>query len=195
MKIDLSKLVQIEVKEITKESLIFTKETKSWCHRPYAKHPHGCINIGKISCAAPYSESIKNKYNFFYLIYGKFDFKKYKEIKREMWEKEYPNKRITEDGLGNILHWQGSIKRMLKDKIKELYRLELFNKLFLFGSGSGFTTNDDIISFRQDKIYSMESSGIDVFTTLSNNKIPFEYPAQNFILIVCLLCSRDRLRK
>jgi hypothetical protein len=89
-----------------------------------------------------------------------------------------------------VLYWQSSVKKQLKDFISKIYDTNPNTSLFLLSCGSGFKN----LTIPQSKIYSMEAAGIDVFNTLKRNKIKFELKPENFVLLVNLLCSRNKLK-
>jgi uncharacterized pyridoxamine 5'-phosphate oxidase family protein len=89
-----------------------------------------------------------------------------------------------------VLYWQGSVKRRIKTILKQIYRKNPNNQFYLFASGSGFK---EILN-NQEKIYSMEAAGIDVFKTLRNNDIEFEIKPKKFLLLVNLLCAARPLK-
>ncbi len=186
---DISKLVELEKLEINKDSIYFTNKIKRWCQLPYKNHKNGCPNYNKNPLCPPNSPDFKiniHNYNYFYLIYAIFNFKKYKELRKL----ENPDR--TNAQINCVLYWQGSIKKMLKDNIRYIFInnhiIAVQNNFYLLGCGSGF--NDKLLKKYQYKIYSMESVGIDVFKTLMANGIDYELKPKNKILLVCLLCSK-----
>lgn len=179
--------IEIHELEINKDSIHITMKTKQWCTLPYKNNKKGCPNYNRnILCPpnSPYFGSYIDNYNYFYLIYAIFDFKTYKEIKKI----DTPNK--TDAQISCVRYWQGSIKRLLKLHIKDIYTNNFNNitNFHLLGCGSGFKSNF-FVKFQQ-YIYSMESVGIDVFRTLKNNNINFDIKAIDKVNLVCLLCSK-----
>lgn len=173
-------LIKINVKQITKDSIIFVPLnegiplTDEWCRKEYEGHPNGCINYGKPLCPpnTPYLKEDILKYHYFYLIYITFNFKRYKELQKEI----HPT---WKDGmLGNSRHWQGQIKKIFKKYIPA----KKSDSLFL-ACGSGI-----------DSYYSMEAVGINVLSTYQKNKIKFEagvkHKIENYIVMSCLICSK-----
>jgi predicted metal-binding protein len=178
--------LNISYHEINKDSIKFTTKTRRWCRLPYLKHPNGCPNYGKNSLCppkAPFLKTTIDKFNHFYLIIGKFNLVKYKKgmLRR------HPN--WSDRQAKCVLYWQGSAKKHMKEYIKTIYEKHTENNMFLLSSGSGFKN----VKIPQKKIYSMEAAGINVFETLRKNNIEFELKPENYILLVNLLCSSEKV--
>jgi predicted metal-binding protein len=158
--------------EIIKDSIEYKENIGEWCKKPYPGHKHGCPNYGKKELCPPFSKFMKDnieKYHYFYLIYAEFDFRGYKDemsILLPDW---------TEKQLGCCLYWQTQLKNKFYTYVKEF----ITSTDLLLGCGSGFGKN----------IQSMESGGINVFKTLTNNNILYEDRPKNKIVLCCLLCS------
>jgi DNA modification methylase/predicted metal-binding protein len=189
-KIEFEPLTMLKSKTIQKSSIVFSEECHrgDWCLRPYDRHPKGCPNYNKELCPphSPYFKKEVDNYKYFCLIYIVFDFKEYKNLRREK------HKDWSERQLGNRRHWQNSVKKLLKDEILRIYGLNRQNiRKYLLSCGSGFNNN----SFKkyQDKVYSMEAVGINVLSTLGLNKIKYKRNPKNFVNLVCLLCSNERI--
>ena len=187
MKVFNNKLIDIHYKEIAKTSIFFTNKTHKWCILPYPGHPKGCPNYNKNQLCPP---SIMNftgeldKFKFFYLVYAKFDLYNYK---KEML-KIHPN--WSERQATCVLYWQSSVKKHLKEYIKNIYVKNNKKSIYILSCGSGF--QDD--TFLQEDVYSMEAVGINVFKTLKKNEILFELKPKNFVLLLNLLCTKARLK-
>lgn len=189
-KIDFELLTKLNSKTIQKSSIVFSEECHrgDWCLRPYDRHPKGCPNYNKELCPphSPYFKKEVDNYKHFYLVYIIFDFKEYKNLRREK------HKEWSERQLGNRRHWQNSVKKLLKEEVLRIYGLNRQNiRKYLLSCGSGFNNN----SFKkhQDKVYSMEAVGINVLSTLGLNKIKYKRNPEDFINLVCLLCSNERI--
>ena len=115
------------------------------------------------------------EYKFFYLIYAKFDFKQYKELRKE----EHSN--WSENQVKCVLYWQNSVKKLLSEFIN---MLTLTKQDYILGCGYGLK-----IKFRK-YVGSMENSCINVFSTCKLNGIKLEIRPKNIIYLVCLLCSK-----
>jgi len=175
-------LVKIKDKIIDGNSIVFTKKTRLWCQLPYPGHSGGCPNYNKCKLCPPYSPympNLKDKYDKFKLIYATFDFKKYKELRKQ------ENSSLSEAQVRCILYWQSQIKKLLKEELNPHFS-GIFNidDLYLFGCGSGFSLK------YQPEVFSMESVGIYVMKTLENNNISFELKPKNYVILVCLLCYK-----
>jgi hypothetical protein len=177
MKIDFKELVKIKHKKTSLDKIIFYPEVLKFCSIPYKNNNEGCPNQ-EICKEAPYFEELED-YNHYYLIYAKFDFKKYKFLRKT----QNPTFFNSEGRLTCCLYWQNSVKRVIKD-----YFINLWNKgnrFYLLGSGSVYS-----LPF-QEKIFSMEAAGINVFSTLKLNQIGFELKIKNTITLCNLLCSNE----
>jgi len=171
---DIRDLVEIFEKDISRDTITVTKKCALWCQLPYRNHKKGCPNFGKEECP-PYTELFdKRPYDKFRLMYAVFDFKTYKERMK----KRHPE--WSESQCGNLLYWQGSIKKMLKDRIKKLNS----RGLYILGCGSGFS-----LPF-QKYVPSMEAVGVYVLDVLKKNGINFEVKPKNKVVLVCLLCFK-----
>lgn len=185
--IDISKLTKLKWKKIEIDKIVTTKEC--WCQRPYIRHPKGCPNYGKNELCPgddkeiPKFEDMKDGYQFFYLLYAKFDFKTYLELMKKKFPDWSENKRKTN------IYYQKSIQKLLKDKIKELMIKN--PPFFIIFCGSGL--KDAKINRRQQKVYSMEAMGINVFSTCKWNKIKLERKPEKIIRLCCLLCSNYKI--
>jgi len=179
-------LLTIKIVYIEKDSIVFTPKTHKWCTLPYIYHPKGCPNYNKNDLCPPNVRIMDEKmkeYNFFYLIYGTFNIFQYRNYMLNI----HPN--WSERKASCVLYWQGAVKKILKEYIKRIYRINPEKKFYLFSSGSGFIIKE----FQQHEIYSMEAAGINVFKTLKNNGISYEIKPINFIKLVNLLCSFEEI--
>jgi len=182
------KLVRIKWKKIKEGTIIHYPEVAGFCSRSYPDHPEGCPNIRKCDKRRiPDFETINTIHSFrhFYLVYAEFDFKTYLELKREDWNKR--GLKITERRLRNLLHWQSSIVKMIKEYIESIYNINR-ERFFVFGCGAGYK-----LSF-QKWVGSMEHSWINVFSTMKLNGIKLEIKPENKIFLCNLLCSKKRLK-
>ena len=181
-----SELVKISFKEINGDTICFTHKTHRWCTLPYSGHPNGCPNYNKNVLCPPKAQSLKNlilKYNFHYLIYGKFDIKQHKAKLK----KKYPH--WSDKQTGCVLYWQSSVKKYLREFIEQIYSKNPNKSLYLLACGSGFKNG----FINQKDVYSMEAGDINVFKTLKDNNIPFELKPKNYVLLVNLLSTDKRL--
>jgi len=185
-KINFKPLTEIKVKKIEEKTIIRYPEVLLFCYYPYPNHPKGCPNTYKchFEKEAPYFSEVveKNRFNHYYLVYINFNFAKYKTLR----EKENPEFFNSEARLKCLIYWQNSVKSLLKKKIKELILEQ--KGLFIAGCGSGMK-----IKGYPEYVYSMEIMGINVFSTLKLNKIPFELKPKNKIILCSLICSKNEL--
>lgn len=178
---EFGKLTKIHWKEIKEDTIIRYPEVKDLCYYAYPRHPKGCPNVEKCYNAPDFDTIIDfgEQYECYYLLWIDFNFKEYKKLRRE----EHPE--WSERQIRSVLYWQNSIKKLLKNKIESIAKRNEIS--YVFGCGSGFS-----LSF-QKIIYSMESTGINVFSTLKLNKINFELKPKDKIILCCLLCSNSEI--
>lgn len=182
----LKDLIKIHSLRINKETIHITKKTRLWCQLPYPNHPQGCPNYKKNPLCPPkvkFMKEIIEVFQYFYLIYAIFNLKNQRERMLSI-HPEWSNKQAN-----CLLYWQGSVKKELKDYIKRIILLNDNVKIFILSCGSGFKLKN----CNQEKIYSMEAVGINVFHTLKNNNIGFEIKPKNKVILTNLLCSNKPL--
>lgn len=176
---EIRKFITVTMKKIKPETVIFDKNVRDWCKIPYAGHPNGCPNYGKKSTCPPkskYMEKIKSKYKFFYLIYVTFDFKNYKEYRKD----NFGDKEPTERQEKCLIYWQNSTNKALRDFVRPMLRSDRL----LLSCGSGLFNSQ-----------SMESAGIFVFRTFQLNNIYYEKRPNDTVVISVLLCSKDEITR
>jgi predicted metal-binding protein len=181
-------ITNIKRYKIRKETIILTKETHKWCQRGYKGNEGGCPNYGKKELCPPHSAFLGgfiDLYSQFYLLVCGLDLITYKEIRAS----RHPQ--WSERQLEHPYYWQGSIKKILRREILNVLKLNPKKKLYLSGTGSGFSTKE--LKRFQKKIYSMESLGINVFSTLRLNHIRIEKEPKTNLKMVCLICSNKKL--
>ncbi len=183
----IKELVQINWKEIKEDTIIHYPEIKDLCYRSYPNHSKGCPNIDKC-----YHLNIPNfeilleygKFNHFYLVYAKFDFKKYKELRKS----EHPN--WTENQVKCVLYWQNSVKKQLIDYINVINFIN--KKAYILGCGSGMKFKK--LPNYQKRVASMEHVCINVFSTMKLNGIKLEIIPKKIIYLICLICSQKQIK-
>lgn len=182
MEIDFNDLSEIKHKEIEFGTIIYYPEVyEKLCYYPYPNHLKGCPNINKCrNLNVPYFGNLiyRLNYNYYYLVYIDFNFKRYKEL-RKISNPEFFN---TEDRIKCVLYYQNSLKYVIKKYIELIYKQN--KDFYVFGFGSGLN-----LSF-QEPVASMEAVGINVFSTMKLNKIPFEIKPVNKIVFCSLLLSK-----
>jgi len=182
---NITELVKImNLISIKKETIIRYKEVKDLCGYRYKGHKKGCPNIENCK-KIPFFDDIKeaNK-KYYYLLIANFDYGMYQRLRSS------ENPLWSQDKVRCVLYWQNSVKKMLKDEINEINDInKLFDDLYVLGCGSGFKLK------WQKEVYSMESTGINVFSTLKLNHIKYDIKAINNVKLVCLLCSNQIIYK
>lgn len=179
---DFKKLSKIGWKEIEEKTIIRYPEVLDLCAYPYPNHPKGCPNINKCYYSIPYFDILLDcgEYKYFYLVYLEFDFKQYKEFRK----RENPEFFNTENRLKCVLYWQGVLRKIIKDYIKNIYKMN--KDFYVLGCGSG-------LNILSKKYASMEASGINVLSTMKLNGIKFEVKPKNKVVLCNLLCSKNKL--
>jgi len=192
---DFKELVIIKSLKIEKESIILNDNAiGAWCQRSYIGHKKGCPNYNKNLLCPPnsiYFRDIIDNYNHFYILYADFDFENYIILRKKEAEESEIQDYWTERRLRSVLYWQESVKKILKERVAFIYKINPEKEIFLLSCGSGF--NDQEIVKYQDKIYSLESVGINVFSTLKLNNIKLEINPEKRIRLVCLFASVKKL--
>lgn len=182
---DFNDLSKIKHKEIEFNTIIHYPEVyEKLCYYPYPDHPKGCINVDKCkNLDVPYFGNLiyRLNYEYYYLVYLIFNFKRYKEIRKV----ENPVFFNTENRLKCVLYYQNSLKYIIEKYIELIYRQN--KDFYVLGCGSGLN-----LSF-QKPVASMEAVGINVFSTMKLNKIHFEVKPVNKIVFCNMLMSRFRL--
>lgn len=177
-RLSLDGFMTISARRIDPSTILFSEKVRSYCKYPYPMpnptHPDGCPNYGKNPLCPPnsrYRTDILTIYDIFVLVWVRFDISAYTEMMKSR------HAGWTTPQLRNSRLWQGTVKKSLRDFIsrKFLYIDEVL------GAGSGFPG-----------CQSMESAGINVFTTLSRNKISFDKKAKEHVTLVALLLMDSR---
>jgi hypothetical protein len=183
---NIKELVELmDLVEIKKETIIRYREVKLLCSYSYKGHKKGCPNVENCK-NIPFFDKIReiNK-KYFYLLIANFDYEKYQEI-RSLEKPEWSRNKIR-----CVLYWQNSVKKMLKENIEFIFENNFLENdyLYILGCGSRFK-----LSF-QKEVFSMESTGINVFSTLKLNHIEYDLKAINNVKLVCLLCSNQKIER
>lgn len=184
---DISEFITINYVDITRDTIILSKNTKEWCKRPY-NNKNGCPNINNDKCKnAPYfNDIIDNTYKYFLIIYAEFDLEQYIKIRMK------ENSQISNAQAKCVLYWQNSVKMRLKQAISHiLYYNYAFNSFpfKIFSCGSGFNI------LGGSHIYSMEACGINVFSTMRLNGVKMEIKPEHKVRLVCLICAQTPIKK
>ena len=122
---DFDALVKIKVISIKRKTIKITPKTFLYCKFPYKNNKNGCPNYNKCDLCPPNTTLINlDKFNYFYLVYAKFDYFRYWLYRLFEAIKTDNLKFWTTQRLNSLLYWQSSIKKKLKDKIKEIKLLQ-----------------------------------------------------------------------
>jgi predicted metal-binding protein len=131
------------------------KSPKSLCVKPYHGHKKGCPNYGKYTLCppdAPMFDEIFDMTKDIYCVYYAYDIKSH----MEKMKKKHPD--WSDRQLRNVLYWQGTAKKLHREKIKEF--LKEYEPL-------GY------------EVISPEATGVDATKTLENAGIILEWPPKN----------------
>ena len=177
-------MVQIKIKKIKENTIIYYPEIEDLCYRQYPNHPKGCPNKAKCDhLNIPNFETILEygEYKHFYLIYAKFEYFKYWLLRLFEAIKTHTIDYWTSSRLECLLYYQNSVKKLLSDYIN---CLPLTSLNYVLGCGYGLKIKS------QKYVGSMENSCINVFSTCKLNGIKLEIRPKNKIHLVCLLCAK-----
>lgn len=162
--------VEIELRQIDSATIKFVPKTtiERLCRMPYPGHKHGCPN----HCPIEDRSDILQKYFNFILVLARYDLQAHKDQMKA----QHP---LWSDRMqGNCLHWQGHVKRVLKEAMIANSR----KGDLLFASGSGFVV-------RGEQVHSLECGCMHVFATLARNRIKFEPKPRHIVTLVGLICK------
>lgn len=179
--VDCIPLCKFATKRTTLEKISYLQKhlefRNRWCQIPYADHPHGCANYNnKPECPpkTPFFKDFCFMYSEFMLVWIEFDFQEYRhqmQVLHPQW---------TDRQLRNVLYWQGQVKKYLRTELQKLRTWQNFQPpIFLFKGWLGCGHYNEVCA--------MEATGINVFTTLKKNGIPYEIQPNKMVTLVCLL--------
>lgn len=99
--------------------IIHSRKTGEWCQIPYHGHPKGCPKYGQRGCppGAPFITELMDLKRPVYIAFSEFNLAAHISKKRA----KFP--RWTERQLRNVLYWQGTSRKQMKQraKIAQLY--------------------------------------------------------------------------
>jgi predicted metal-binding protein len=134
-------------KEIKFEDLIWEdiETIKKWCALKYRRHKKGCPNTGHCDYYIQNAKDIQKTYARTILVWTEWDIVTYANERR----KKFPN--ASEDSLRNLLYWQKSLKKKLREYITSKYPqgVQWFNA---------------------------EGGGVNFFKTMQKLELPLELP-------------------
>lgn len=177
---DITSLIKIYSKEISRDQIKITQNVRNLCKCPYEDHPNGCPNYNKHSLCppkAPIRFDILENYNNYNLVICKFNFKQYKKLIVKS-NPEFFNSRKR---IECVLYWQGSIKANIKGYIIKYF--PYFDDILACGSG---------FVIKRKEYQSMESGGLNVFYSLKKVGIPYEIKPKNIITMVTLVMNKKK---
>ncbi len=137
--------------------------SRSLCTREYKNHKHGCPNYGKRPDCPPDAPMFDEVFDIkqpIYAIFCTFDLEQHVKKMRE----KHPQ--WTEAQLSNVLYWQGTARKHLRDNI-----------------------NSFVANYREEGYYvttSPEAMGVNVTETLKRAGITLEWPAKEVVYKVAM---------
>ena len=167
----LENLVTVNSIEIAKETIPFTEKVRQWC-----KLGGGCPNYGNSPLCPPkaeYRANVVDQYNYFTLVYARFDLYAFKAImkaKHQDW---------SDRMCGNSRYWQKGVKAIMRQWIQE----KNLSYDDMLGCGGGFCGKQ-----------SMESAGIFVMLLYRRNHVEFELKPTTTVVLSALLMSKERIK-
>lgn len=130
-------------------SLVSSDKTGQWCQIPYPNHPKGCPNYGKRDHCPPLAIKLTNILDLsrpLYLVHSEFDLLRHVEKMKA----RHPH--WTDRQLKNVLYWQGTSRKQLKERVKI----------------AQYVTSCNIVS------YCPEGQGINVYATCAKSGLKLE---------------------
>lgn len=131
---------------------------RSFCLKPYAGHKKGCPNYGKKKHCPPNVPMFDQVFDIskdIYIIYSIFDLEEHVNKMKEK-HPDWSYRRLS-----NLLYWQGTVRKDLKDKIKEF--LKEYEPL-------GYSVT-----------LLPEAMGVNVTETLKQVNISLEWPPKKYV--------------
>ncbi len=131
----------------------YCKSPRALCIASYKNHKRGCPNYGKKADCPPLAPMFDEVFDMtkpIYAIYSVYDLKSHMEKMKS----RHPQ--WTETQLRNVLYWQGTAKKYLKENIQR------FKQIY---SDKGYYVT-----------CSPEAMGVDVLYTMRKAGVPLEWP-------------------
>jgi len=133
------------------DKLITTFKEAEWCKIPYPNHPYGCPNYGREGCpgcppSAIHIDSIIDRTEPVYFVYSEFDLEAHVEKMR------IRHPRWSERQLRNVLYWQQTSRKQLRERVAEAIKWTNLHHLF----------------------YCPEAHGVNVYATALKNGLRLE---------------------
>jgi len=182
--------------KVNLRDIVFDPKVQTYCINPNFK----CPSYGHSwACPpeAPYLEQEVSQYKQFYLIFVKYNLKKYTEKEKA----KHPSR--SEISIRNAFFMKNLLRNNLEQEIK-LFINEQQNsheeKLILWDGFCRVCSNErdkgctydagDPCRYPDNKRYSMEAVGIDVSQTVKNLKFNLEWPPNDFVYRFGLVCLK-----
>ena len=111
-----------------------TKRTGDWCRLPYPNHPKGCPNYNqKDTCPprAPYISNLLDLRRPLYIVNSEFNL----GVHMARMKQRHPH--WTERQLRNVLYWQNTSRKQMRDLVKTLMFLRGCNTSVECPEGAG----------------------------------------------------------
>jgi hypothetical protein len=129
--------------------LISSNKTGQWCQISYPNHPNGCPNYGRKHNCPPFAIKLTNILDIdrpIYIVYSEFN------LRNHILKMKNRHPQWTARQLRNVLYWQGTSRKQLKERVKV----------------AQYVTGCNFIS------YCPEGQGINVYTTCIKNGLKLE---------------------
>jgi predicted metal-binding protein len=178
------------------KDIFFDPKVQTYCINPNFK----CPSYGHSwACPpeAPYLEQEVSQYKQFYLIFVKFNLKKYTEKEKA----KHPSR--SEKSIRNAFFMKNLLRGNLEQEINQFlnqYQNSYEEKLILWDGFCRICSNErdkgctydagDPCRYPDNKRYSMEAVGIDVNQTVKNLKFNIEWPPNDVVYRFGLVCYK-----
>jgi len=159
-------IIQLEPNQL----VIEYKAHGYWCQLPYPGHPKGCPNFNKKEGCPPNVELFLETYQPpYYLITEIFD------IESHIKKMKTRHPEWSERQCRNLLYWQKSVNKKLKDKSKRYLS----------------SLDDDSMEL----IEIPEATGINIFQTCNNVGITIEKNPRKQVIKIMLIAKKKEIKK
>jgi len=114
-----------------KRIVYLVQDSIFWCARPYPNHPKGCPNYNKKTRCPPFVRRLDETMNGKYIVHSEFSLKAHAEkmkVRHPAW---------TDRQCRNLLYWQGTSRKQLKERVKAAMRLTNSNKAAFIPEAQG----------------------------------------------------------
>lgn len=102
--------------KLSAQKIVLSSQTSDWCRLPYLGHPKGCPNYGRPGCPPVYKpmNEILSFDHPIYMVYSEFD------LTAHIARVKARHPKWTNRQLRNVLYWQGTSRKQLKERVMNL---------------------------------------------------------------------------